>query len=469
MIHWLTCLLLLAVHSVVLAQSKLEPCQGKNIKAWDVCVGEAVWPDARKYLGEWKNGQPHGQGTLTDSKGAQFLGEFDEGRFSGLQRVWGFKNGLPSGYGQYTFSDGTRYTGEWRNGLFHGLGTLKLKDGAEYRGQWKAGKPDGRGVFISRDTEYRGDFSNGQRDGQGFLKKENYTYQGTWKNNKPHGWGAETNFNEIYAGEWKDGLYDGHGAKHFGGLTRYSGNWRYGVQDPTTETFVKWDIVKDGRSRLNQTGNPRPVPAEITNYINGMSNDQTSEFMTDLVVTKSDLSEEILVIRHAEAGYCGSAGCSGYMIRRIGDKKQLLWSGHSMIEHIDGNAYLFHHHGSVCGLSGASNCRSIVHLVQDGLILVRQGDLRDGVLITSIAPLSASDRIDPKILAERAKQGNAEAQFQYGMSFLTGPESSNKPRIAIEWLTKAAAQGHESAKRQIANMFDLGVQMSQMDSSIQVR
>jgi len=130
---------------------------------------------------------------------------------------------------------------------------------------------------------------------------------------------------------------------------------------------------------------------------------------------------------------------------------------------------LFHHHGSVCGLDGASNCRSVVHLAPDGLILVRQGDLRDGVLITSVAPLSASDRIDPKILAERARQGNAEAQFQYGMGFLTGAGSSNKPRIAIEWLTKAAAQGHENAKRQIAGMFDLGVQMSQMDSSIQVR
>jgi hypothetical protein len=266
--HWLICVLLFVIHSVVLAQSKLAPCQGSNIKTWNVCVGEAVWPDARKYSGEWKNGQPHGQGIFTDSKGARFLGEFEEGRFSGLQRVWGFKNGLPNGQGQYIFSDGSQYTGQWRNGLFHGFGTLELSTGGDDRGQWKNGKPDGRGMFISRGIEYRGDFSNGQRDGQGVLKKENYTYQGTWKNNQPHGWGVETKFNETYAGEWKDGLYDGHGAKHFGGLLRYSGHWRFGVQDPRTETFVKWDIVQDGRSRNNRSGNPRPVPVEIKNYIN---------------------------------------------------------------------------------------------------------------------------------------------------------------------------------------------------------
>jgi TPR repeat protein len=69
---------------------------------------------------------------------------------------------------------------------------------------------------------------------------------------------------------------------------------------------------------------------------------------------------------------------------------------------------------------------------------------------------------------QKANQGDADAQYHYGMQFINGTGDEVKPRIAIEWLMKAQAQGHEGAKKQISSMFDLGFQLSNLESAIRV-
>jgi hypothetical protein len=99
------------------------------------------------------------------------------------------------------------------------------------------------------------------------------------------------------------------------------------------------------------------------------------------------------------------------------------------------------------------------------------GIWRDGVLIPVAPPIRSAQGpnvIRPQSLEALAKQGNAEAQYQYGMKFISGQADQMQPRIALEWLLKAAAQGHESAKKQVAGMYDLGVRMSALESSIQL-
>ena len=56
-----------------------------------------------KYVGEWKNGELHGQGT-------------------------------------YTWADGNTYAGEWKNGKRHGQGTNTWANGTVKKGIWKKGK-----------------------------------------------------------------------------------------------------------------------------------------------------------------------------------------------------------------------------------------------------------------------------------------------------------------------------------------
>ena len=62
---------------------------------WKMCTNG-------KYVGEIKNREPSGSGTLTLSNGGKYLGEWKEGK--------------EHGQGTFTFHDGRKYVGEWKNG-----------------------------------------------------------------------------------------------------------------------------------------------------------------------------------------------------------------------------------------------------------------------------------------------------------------------------------------------------------------
>ena len=100
--------------------------------------------------------------------------------------------------------------------------------------------------------------------------------------------------------------------------------------------------------------------------------------------------------------------------------------------------------------------------------ILQAGRWADGIFLAVVFTPTVAAKVEPKSLMQKANQGNAEAQYQYGMTFITGTGDAVKPRIAIEWLMKAQAQGHEGAKRQIASMFDLGIQLSSMAPAIKV-
>ena len=70
-------------------------------------------PMAKRTEGEFKDGEAHGQGTLTFANGETYEGEF--------------KDGEAHGQGTLTFINGNRYVGEFSNGVRHGQGTLTYK------------------------------------------------------------------------------------------------------------------------------------------------------------------------------------------------------------------------------------------------------------------------------------------------------------------------------------------------------
>ena len=81
----------------------------------------------RKYVGEWKDGKHHGQGTIIYSDGARYVGEW--------------KNNKYDGQGTITYADGEKWEGEFKDGeLYTGHGTYFLK-GYTYIGELKDGKP----------------------------------------------------------------------------------------------------------------------------------------------------------------------------------------------------------------------------------------------------------------------------------------------------------------------------------------
>ena len=78
------------------------------------------------YEGEWKDGQPNGQGTYTSTSGDTYVGEW--------------KDGKKNGQGTMTWANGNTYVGEWKDNEKHGQGTMTYANGKKEVGEFKDGE-----------------------------------------------------------------------------------------------------------------------------------------------------------------------------------------------------------------------------------------------------------------------------------------------------------------------------------------
>lgn len=104
-----------------------------------------------------------------------------------------FKNGQLHGQGVFYWADGDRYEGEYRDGKKHGQGVYYWAGGKRYEGEFKNDKSNGQGVHYWNSGEfagdrYEGEFSNWKMHGQGvYYFADGRKRVGTWKDNKLHG------------------------------------------------------------------------------------------------------------------------------------------------------------------------------------------------------------------------------------------------------------------------------------------
>ena len=106
----------------------------------------------------------------------------------GSTYVGEIKNGKPHGHGKYTWPDGDEYIGRWIHGARHGLGCHSRRNGFIYIGEFKKNLPDGEGFYVGPDgTCYSGKWVKGVQQGRGTLrdKKEGLLYFGDWFNGSP--------------------------------------------------------------------------------------------------------------------------------------------------------------------------------------------------------------------------------------------------------------------------------------------
>lgn len=89
-------------------------CQGP-VLAWTDCFGGVDLPDGSKYVGEFKDGKYHGQGSYLFSDGRRYVGEL--------------KDGKRSGQGVFLLLDGTRYIGEYKDDKWNGVGAVYSASG----------------------------------------------------------------------------------------------------------------------------------------------------------------------------------------------------------------------------------------------------------------------------------------------------------------------------------------------------
>jgi len=154
--------------------NKLPPCPTDQNQKFHNCWGKYVHSDGDKYVGEWKDGNKHGQGTfywIGDSlwKGDKYVGEY--------------RNDKKHGQGTYTFANGDKYVGEFKSGENHGQGTYTFAIGDKYVGEFKSGEKHGQGTYTYADgAKYVGEYKDGKKNGQGIFTYVNGRQQeGIWE------------------------------------------------------------------------------------------------------------------------------------------------------------------------------------------------------------------------------------------------------------------------------------------------
>ena len=107
------------------------------------------YADGAEYQGEWQDGKRHGIGTYISPTGTRYEGEWE--------------NDGASGHGVCHYADGMKYDGQFENGERHGKGVLISPEGDRYEGQFKYDLLNGEGIYIWGDgVRSEGEFRDGK-------------------------------------------------------------------------------------------------------------------------------------------------------------------------------------------------------------------------------------------------------------------------------------------------------------------
>ena len=246
------------------------------------CQGAMTW----RYEGEFRNGQPHGQGVMKRYKSEFRNGQppphrqgvmtnYNDGDRSFV--AWPVRESLddPRSYDHIARGETWRYEGAFHNGQPHGQGVMTFpngrRTGVAWReihldGEFRNGKLNGQGVMrfpasirrlegnrelhiSDNGGRYEGEFCNGKPHGQGVMTfagehvyrykntfiSGNYRYEGEFRNGNLNGQGVMTDNNGYcYKGEFRNRLQHGRGVEEGGGHenpvrgSRYEGEFRNG-------------------------------------------------------------------------------------------------------------------------------------------------------------------------------------------------------------------------------------------------
>ena len=107
------------------------------------------YADGAEFQGEWQDGKRHGIGTYISPTGTRYEGEWE--------------NDGASGHGVCHYADGMKYDGQFENGERHGKGVLISPEGDRYEGQFKYDLVNGEGIYIWGDgVRSEGEFREGK-------------------------------------------------------------------------------------------------------------------------------------------------------------------------------------------------------------------------------------------------------------------------------------------------------------------
>lgn len=196
-----------------------------------------------RYVGEYRNGKPHGRGIMYYSTDDSYNRKYYDGDWV---------NGIREGNGTLVWTNGAKYVGAWKDDCCNGYGVNYYTNGEIYEGNWLNDKRHGKGkITFAKDNSYNRKYYNGDwlediLQGIGTMEwNSGAKYIGGWKNGEKYGEGVYYwAFGDRYNGNWDDER-NGKGIMYYANGDRYDGNFvdgkRYGVG-----TYY----FKDGRKRV---------------------------------------------------------------------------------------------------------------------------------------------------------------------------------------------------------------------------
>eukprot|EP01135_Chromosphaera_perkinsii_P002582 Nk52_evm98s224 gene=Nk52_evmTU98s224 len=217
--------------------------------------GLYTWSDGVTYEGDFFENEITGTGKFVWPEEGSYEGDVSEG--------------YRHGHGSFRFfhSD-VLYVGEWKRGKRHGQGTLfyTKDESSYYKGEWVEDKMEGQGTMVFKNGNiYDGEFKQNQRHGQGTMQWLNKAeeYSGQWANGIQSGYGVHVNYRarfnnsqfplrNHYEGEWANGKRCGHGTFQYANGSKYVGQWfenkKHGQGKYTFEDGSKYvgEFVNDG-------------------------------------------------------------------------------------------------------------------------------------------------------------------------------------------------------------------------------
>lgn len=144
-------------------------------------------------------------------------------------------------YSSYKFSDGGVYKGDFHEGKPHGQGTITYRDNSQYTGAWAKGTYNGYGTFTNADGKYEGHFNQGKFHGFGVFHFSNGDiYEGQWNNHKQHGFGIILKLDGAkFEGYFHHGQMHGPGTiTHTDGRI-FESVWQYGKLPSNSSRMVR--------------------------------------------------------------------------------------------------------------------------------------------------------------------------------------------------------------------------------------
>eukprot|EP01066_Platyproteum_vivax_P010132 Platyproteum_vivax@DN4508_c0_g1_i1.p1 len=206
--------------------------------------GQVIERQGISYNGEFKNGQRHGYGSLSqkcDTERTELWDDADSelevnSDCEEIEYVGEWKDGKPHGHGRCEWRQGENlkvYDGDWCGGLRHGVGTMAF-NGSTYTGEWELGNMHGhgKGTWSQNGLEesYEGSWimnaiSGGSRCvKQGYYDKLGGVYMWHQQKRKSR---LLTHLKEhnSYWGEFYNNMRWGEGVSFYGNLNIFHGVW----------------------------------------------------------------------------------------------------------------------------------------------------------------------------------------------------------------------------------------------------